>query len=100
MQQDPLFMMHSGNLRTILGHCDGELLHRADRVIVSPGVPLDNYGLSSLLHSVSIHLIFLGNRRKQCYFMQHSNVMTDTNPFGKWKFALLLTDAFGECQTL
>ena len=54
LQQDPLFEMHSGDLRTILGHCDGELLKSADRVIVSPGVPLDNYGISSLWHSVSI----------------------------------------------
>ncbi|KAF3442599.1 hypothetical protein FNV43_RR16515 [Rhamnella rubrinervis] len=51
LEQDPLFEMHSGDLRTILGHYDGNLLNSADRVIVSPGVPLDNYGLSSLWHS-------------------------------------------------
>ncbi|OVA07865.1 Mur ligase [Macleaya cordata] len=49
-QQDPLFEKH-GNLRTILGHCDKELLENAERVVVSPGVPLENYGLSSLLQS-------------------------------------------------
>ncbi|XP_048321608.1 uncharacterized protein LOC107432417 [Ziziphus jujuba] len=51
LEQDPLFEMHSGSLRTILGYFDEELLNGVDRVIVSPGVPLDNHGLSALLHS-------------------------------------------------
>ncbi|GMN54819.1 hypothetical protein TIFTF001_023938 [Ficus carica] len=48
LEQDPLFERHSGGLRTILGHFDGELLDGVDRVVVSPGVPLRKYGLSSL----------------------------------------------------
>lgn len=56
LQQDPIFGRlgnDNGGLRTILGQFDGELLHNADRVVVSPGVPLQNYGLSSLLQLVS-----------------------------------------------
>lgn len=39
-------------LRTVLGHLDRKLLEDADRVVVSPGVALENYGLSALLQSV------------------------------------------------
>lgn len=54
LQEDPLFERHNGGLRTILGHFHGELLHSVDRVVVSPGVPQEKYGLSSLGH-VSQH---------------------------------------------
>ncbi|KAK9290603.1 hypothetical protein L1049_008774 [Liquidambar formosana] len=50
LEQDPLFEKHSG-LRPILGHFDRELLKDADMVVVSPGVPPENYDLSSLLQS-------------------------------------------------
>ncbi|XP_058071555.1 uncharacterized protein LOC131220745 isoform X2 [Magnolia sinica] len=50
LEQDPQFMKHV-NLRTVLGHCDGKLLRDADRVVVSPGVPLEKYGLSALLQA-------------------------------------------------
>ncbi|KAJ4970887.1 hypothetical protein NE237_003986 [Protea cynaroides] len=50
LEHDPLFEKQN-DLRTILGHCDRELLENADRVVVSPGVPLENYGISSLLQS-------------------------------------------------
>ena len=43
----------NGALRTILGQFDEELFNNVERVVVSPGVPLQNYGLSSLLQSVS-----------------------------------------------
>jgi UDP-N-acetylmuramoylalanine-D-glutamate ligase len=52
LQQDPLFEKHSG-LRTILGNFDRQLFKDVDMVVVSPGVPLENYGLSSLLEAVS-----------------------------------------------
>ncbi|KAH7660331.1 UDP-N-acetylmuramoylalanine-D-glutamate ligase MurD protein [Dioscorea alata] len=43
----------SGNacLQTILGHCDTSLLANADRIVVSPGVSLEEFGLSTLLQS-------------------------------------------------
>ncbi|KAF8365087.1 hypothetical protein HHK36_032909 [Tetracentron sinense] len=50
LEQDLLTEKH-GKLRTILGHCDRELLEDTDRVVVSPGVSIENYGLSSLLQS-------------------------------------------------
>ncbi|KAI3471562.1 hypothetical protein Pfo_028212 [Paulownia fortunei] len=40
-----------GNLKTILGRFDHELLDAADLIVLSPGVPLENYGLESLLRS-------------------------------------------------
>ncbi|KAM5558953.1 hypothetical protein ABKV19_020550 [Rosa sericea] len=54
LEKDPVFEEHGGDngaLRTILGEFDGELLNNVDRVVVSPGVPLRKYGLSSLLQS-------------------------------------------------
>ncbi|XP_058209882.1 uncharacterized protein LOC131322540 isoform X2 [Rhododendron vialii] len=48
--KDPLFSKHN-NVKTILGHFDERLFRDADRVVVSPGVPLETNGLSSLLHS-------------------------------------------------
>ncbi|KAJ4706474.1 UDP-N-acetylmuramoylalanine--D-glutamate ligase-like [Melia azedarach] len=50
LEQDPLFEKHSG-LRTILGDFDADLLKDADVVVASPGVPIENYGLSYLLQS-------------------------------------------------
>lgn len=50
LEHDPLFEKYD-NLRTILGHCDRDILEKAERVVVSPGVPLQNFGLSSLLQS-------------------------------------------------
>ncbi|KAL2464820.1 UDP-N-acetylmuramoylalanine--D-glutamate ligase [Forsythia ovata] len=38
-------------LKTILGKFDHELLKEADVIVVSPGVPIENYGLSALLQS-------------------------------------------------
>ncbi|KAK6149190.1 hypothetical protein DH2020_016715 [Rehmannia glutinosa] len=40
-----------GNLKTILGGFDHKLLDVADLIVVSPGVPLENYGLASMLQS-------------------------------------------------
>lgn len=54
LEDDPVFEKHgvgNGALRTILGQFDGELFDNVERVVVSPGVPLQNYGLSSLLQS-------------------------------------------------
>ncbi|KAF4364240.1 hypothetical protein F8388_000192 [Cannabis sativa] len=51
LEEDPHFEKHSGDLRTVLGNFDGDLLNSADRVVVSPGVHLENYGLNSLWHS-------------------------------------------------
>ncbi|KAM0942515.1 putative UDP-N-acetylmuramoyl-L-alanine--D-glutamate ligase [Dioscorea sansibarensis] len=50
LENDPQF---SGKayLQTILGHCDATLLANADRIVVSPGVPLEEFGLSTLLQS-------------------------------------------------
>ncbi|KAM3738339.1 hypothetical protein ACB098_09G124300 [Castanea mollissima] len=50
LEQDPLFEEYSG-LRTILGNLDVQLLKDVDLVVVSPGVPPENYGLSTLLES-------------------------------------------------
>ncbi|KAI8558954.1 hypothetical protein RHMOL_Rhmol04G0136500 [Rhododendron molle] len=50
LEKDPLFSKHN-NVKTILGHFDERLLRDADRVVVSPGVPLETNGLSSLLQS-------------------------------------------------
>lgn len=50
LEHDPLFEKYD-NLRTMLGHCDRDILEKAERVVVSPGVPLQNFGLSSLLQS-------------------------------------------------
>ena len=68
VQQDPLFEKHSG-LRTILGHLDVQLLKDVDVVVVSPGVPLENYGLSSLMESVSqfIRLIIRNKGRNHIH---------------------------------
>ncbi|KAL5545541.1 hypothetical protein UlMin_005228 [Ulmus minor] len=48
LEQDPAFLKHRGSLRTILGDFDEEQLESVDRVVVSPGVPVEKYGLSSL----------------------------------------------------
>lgn len=45
--------MEYADLQTMLGYCDNMHLANADRIVVSPGVPLQEYDLSSLLHSVS-----------------------------------------------
>ncbi|KAF9596003.1 hypothetical protein IFM89_006930 [Coptis chinensis] len=50
LEHDSTFEKH-GYLKTILGHCEREVLENADRVVVSPGVPIQNYGLSLLLQS-------------------------------------------------
>ncbi|MCL7024019.1 hypothetical protein MKW94_005867 [Papaver nudicaule] len=50
LEHDPMFEKYH-NLRTILGNCDTDILMKAEKVVVSPGVPLQNYGLSSLLQS-------------------------------------------------
>ncbi|OMO70146.1 hypothetical protein COLO4_28736 [Corchorus olitorius] len=52
LEQDPFYVTRRHNeLRTILGHFDWKLLKDVDVVVVSPGVPLENYGLSYLLQS-------------------------------------------------
>ncbi|PIA53652.1 hypothetical protein AQUCO_00900315v1 [Aquilegia coerulea] len=50
LEQDSAFEKH-GYLKTVLGNCDRQLLETADRVVVSPGVPIENYGILSLLQS-------------------------------------------------
>lgn len=50
--QENIHLERQSNLKTILGHFDTELLKDADTVVVSPGVPLENYGLSSLFQLV------------------------------------------------
>ncbi|XP_068637685.1 uncharacterized protein [Aristolochia californica] len=50
LENDPLFGEYS-NLKTVLGECDRSILEEADRVVVSPAVPLENYGLHALLQS-------------------------------------------------
>ncbi|KAH6826090.1 hypothetical protein C2S53_001527 [Perilla frutescens var. hirtella] len=40
-----------GHLKTILGRFDHELFDEADLIVVSPGVPLENYCLASLFQS-------------------------------------------------
>ncbi|PKU70421.1 uncharacterized protein LOC110103225 isoform X1 [Dendrobium catenatum] len=39
------------NLQTILGDCDIAQLEHADRIVVSPGVPLEEYAISALMKS-------------------------------------------------
>ncbi|KAK0598422.1 hypothetical protein LWI29_034509 [Acer saccharum] len=52
LEQDPVFEKVNGNgLTTVPGHFDTELLENVDAVVVSPGVPIENYGLSRLLGS-------------------------------------------------
>ena len=53
LQEELGFELRGGGLRTILGQFDGKLLDSADRVVVSPGVSLENYGLSYLGNLVS-----------------------------------------------
>ncbi|KAL5708254.1 hypothetical protein ACHQM5_019071 [Ranunculus cassubicifolius] len=50
LEKDPTFE-GDGCLKTILGDCRREILESVDRVVVSPGVSIENYGLSSLLQS-------------------------------------------------
>nr|CAD1831343.1 unnamed protein product [Ananas comosus var. bracteatus] len=50
LEDDPHFAGF-GNLHTILGRCDDRLLSNADRVVVSPGVPIQEYGLTTLIQS-------------------------------------------------
>ncbi|WOK98132.1 hypothetical protein Cni_G06842 [Canna indica] len=50
LEGDPQFSEYT-DLKTILGYCDSKQLANTDRVVVSPGVPLWEYGLSSFLHS-------------------------------------------------
>lgn len=50
LEQDDMFEGY-GNLKTILGHCENEVLESVDRVVVSPGVSIESYGLSLLLQS-------------------------------------------------
>ncbi|XP_077254203.1 uncharacterized protein LOC143893117 isoform X2 [Tasmannia lanceolata] len=52
LESECQFAEHT-NLRTVLGDFDRKFLENSDRVVVSPGVPLENYGLSALLQSVS-----------------------------------------------
>ncbi|KAK6945332.1 Mur ligase, central [Dillenia turbinata] len=52
LEQNRLFEKHNG-LKTVLGDFDCQLLKDVDVVVVSPGVALENYGLSSLLQSGS-----------------------------------------------
>ncbi|KAJ8527532.1 hypothetical protein K7X08_014983 [Anisodus acutangulus] len=40
-----------GDLKTVFGNFDNKLLKEADIVVVSPGVPLQNYGLFSIISS-------------------------------------------------
>ncbi|KAK8368403.1 hypothetical protein V6Z11_A01G038500 [Gossypium hirsutum] len=52
LEHDPSFMvLNSTGFKTVLGNFDWNLLNDADVVVVSPGVPLEKYGLSYLLQS-------------------------------------------------
>ncbi|KAG4160982.1 hypothetical protein ERO13_D01G027950v2 [Gossypium hirsutum] len=52
LEHDPSFMaLNSTGFKTVLGNFDWNLLKDADVVVVSPGVPLEKYGLSYLLQS-------------------------------------------------
>ncbi|KAL5993983.1 hypothetical protein ACLOJK_038340 [Asimina triloba] len=51
------------NLRTVLGHYDGKILEDADRVIVSPGVPRENYDLSRLTRSSHVTRVILATSK-------------------------------------
>ncbi|XP_019243025.1 PREDICTED: uncharacterized protein LOC109223247 isoform X1 [Nicotiana attenuata] len=42
---------HNDDLKTVFGNFDNEILKEADIVVVSPGVPLEKYGLFSMLCS-------------------------------------------------
>lgn len=48
--------LNSTGFKTVLGNFIWNLLNDADVVVVSPGVPLEKYGLSYLLQSVSSYL--------------------------------------------
>lgn len=52
LELDPQFREHA-NIQTVLGSCDNVHLADADRVVVSPGVSLQEYSLSTLLQSGS-----------------------------------------------
>ncbi|XP_047959184.1 UDP-N-acetylmuramoylalanine--D-glutamate ligase-like isoform X1 [Salvia hispanica] len=49
--EQTLLNVKDGRLKTILGYFDHELFDEADLIVVSPGVALENYCLSSLLQS-------------------------------------------------
>ncbi|PKA62897.1 hypothetical protein AXF42_Ash018891 [Apostasia shenzhenica] len=49
-KHDPEHPQNS-NLQMMLGDCDHTQLGNADKIVVSPGVPLEEYGLSSLIES-------------------------------------------------
>ncbi|TYI41739.1 hypothetical protein ES332_A01G046200v1 [Gossypium tomentosum] len=52
LEHNPSFMvLNSTGFKTVLGSFDWNLLNDADVVVVSPGVPLEKYGLSYLLQS-------------------------------------------------
>ncbi|XP_031487690.1 uncharacterized protein LOC116255802 isoform X5 [Nymphaea colorata] len=50
LEVDPLFQKYT-RLRTVLAPSGADFLKDADRVVVSPGVPLETYGLAGLLES-------------------------------------------------
>ncbi|ONK70078.1 uncharacterized protein A4U43_C05F30010 [Asparagus officinalis] len=50
LELDPQFTEHA-DIQTILGYCDNSHLANADSVVVSPGVSLQDYNLSTLLQS-------------------------------------------------
>lgn len=61
---------------TVLGRFDEKLLWDADRVVVSPGVPLESHGLLELLQSVGhcsmayiVHISFVSLYCFQCFFV-------------------------------
>lgn len=54
MQQNVCLDEYNDDLKTVFGNFDNEFLKEADIVVVSPGVPLEKYGLFSMLCSVSI----------------------------------------------
>ncbi|KAG9450243.1 hypothetical protein H6P81_010208 [Aristolochia fimbriata] len=49
--ENDLLSRECSNLKTVLGECDRSILEEADKVVVSPAVPLENYGLHALLQS-------------------------------------------------
>lgn len=49
LEHEPEFAGYA-NLQTVLGDCDITFLGNTDRIVVSPGVPLEDYALSTLMN--------------------------------------------------
>ncbi|KAK3217716.1 hypothetical protein Dsin_011686 [Dipteronia sinensis] len=92
LEQDPVFEKFNG-LTTVLGHFDNELLENVDAVVVSPGVPIENYGLSRFLYFIMSELDFAAK-----VISRSAEILAVTGTIGKstvFTFAGLMLDHLG-----